>query len=86
VLRNDEPVDLTGAEFDILPLLIRSAGNVLSRDEIAESALGRRVGVLDRRIDNHISNLGKKLGYYVDGIERIGNMRGIGYVYTGESN
>src|SRR5258707_5450796 len=52
---------LTGAEFDILLLLARSGGKVLSRDEIAEQGLGRPVGPLDRSIDNHISNLRKKL-------------------------
>jgi two-component system, OmpR family, response regulator CpxR len=84
VLRSGEPVELTGAEFDILLLLIRSAGKVLSRDEIAELALGRPVGMLDRSIDNHISNLRKKLGNHVGGIERIRNVRGTGYAYTGE--
>jgi two-component system, OmpR family, response regulator CpxR len=84
VLRGSEPIELMGAEFDILLLLIRSAGKVLSRDEIAESALGRPVGMLDRSIDNHISNLRKKLGTHVRGVERIRNVRGTGYVYTGE--
>jgi two-component system response regulator CpxR len=84
VLRDGEPVELTGAEFDILLLLIRSAGNVLSRDEIAELALGRPVGMLDRSVDNHISNLRKKLGTHVAGVERIRNLRSTGYVYTGE--
>jgi two-component system, OmpR family, response regulator CpxR len=84
VLRGSEPIELTGAEFDILLLLIRSAGKVLSRDEIAELALGRPVGMLDRSIDNHISNLRKKLGTHVRGVERIRNVRGTGYVYTGE--
>jgi two-component system, OmpR family, response regulator CpxR len=82
VLRGGEPVELTGAEFDILLLLIRSAGKILSRDEIAELALGRPVGMLDRSIDNHISNLRKKLGAHVGGLERIRNVRGTGYVYT----
>jgi two-component system, OmpR family, response regulator CpxR len=82
VLRSGQPVDLTGAEFDILLLLIRSAGKVLSRDEIAELALGRPVGMLDRSIDNHISNLRKKLGAHAGGLERIRNVRGTGYVYT----
>jgi two-component system, OmpR family, response regulator CpxR len=79
-----EPVELTGAEFDILLLLVRSAGKVLSRDEIAELALGRPMGILDRSIDNHISNLRKKLGSHVNGVERIRNVRGTGYVYTGD--
>jgi DNA-binding response OmpR family regulator len=84
VLRNGERVELTGAEFDILLLLIRSAGKVPSRDEIAELALGRSVGILDRSIDNHISNLRKKLGNQAGSEERIRNVRGTGYVYLGE--
>jgi two-component system, OmpR family, response regulator CpxR len=84
VLCGKQPVDLTGAEFDVLLLLVRSAGKVLSRDEIAELALGRPMGTLDRSIDNHISNLRKKLGSHTHGVERIRNVRGSGYVYTGD--
>lgn len=84
VVQNAKDLDLTGAEFDILLLLTRSVGNVLSRDEIAEAALGRPIGALDRSIDNHISNLRKKLGPHVGKIERIQNVRGAGYVYSGE--
>lgn len=85
VARNGRDVSLTGAEFDILLLLVRSAGKVLSREEIAEATFGRPVGFFDRSIDNHISNLRKKLGADVGGVERIQNVRGAGYVYTGES-
>jgi len=84
VFRNGDDVALTGAEFDILLLLVRSAGEVLSREEIAEAALGRPIGVFDRSIDNHISNLRKKLGAHAGDVERIQNVRGAGYVYTGE--
>lgn len=83
-VRDGAAVALTGAEFDILLLLVHSAGKVLSRDEIAEAALGRAVGFFDRSIDNHISNLRKKLGSHVGKVERIQNVRGAGYVYTGE--
>jgi len=84
VLQEGKDVLLTGAEFDILLLLVRSAGKVLSRDEIAEAALGRPVGPLDRSIDNHVSNLRKKLGATIGERERIRNVRGTGYIYTGE--
>jgi two-component system, OmpR family, response regulator CpxR len=83
VQRDGQDVVLTGAEFDILILLVRSAGKILSRDEIAETALGRPVGLFDRTIDNHISSLRKKLGPYAGEVERIQNVRGTGYVYTG---
>jgi two-component system response regulator CpxR len=85
VLQNGSEVTLTGAEFEILLLLLRGAGKTLSRDDIAEAALGRPVGPLDRSIDNHISNLRKKLGAEVNGVERIRNIRGTGYCYTGET-
>jgi DNA-binding response OmpR family regulator len=78
-------VAVTGAEFDILVLLARSAGRVLSRDEIAQTALGRPFGLFDRSIDNHISNLRKKLGTRDGENERIRNVRGAGYVYTGDT-
>jgi two-component system, OmpR family, response regulator CpxR len=84
VFRDGDDIILTGAEFDILLLLVRSAGKVLSRDEIAEAALGRPIGFSDRSIDNHISNLRKKLGSRAGEAERIQNVRGTGYIYTGE--
>lgn len=86
VARDGNDVDLTGAEFDILLLLVRSAGKVLSREEIAEAALERHIGFFDRSIDNHISNLRKKLGSRAGEVERIQNVRGTGYVYTGKIN
>ncbi len=76
-------VTLTGTEYEILLCLVKSTGRVVSRDEIAEVCLGRPVGVFDRSVDNHISNLRKKLGPTYEGKERIQNLRGTGYVYTG---
>jgi two-component system response regulator CpxR len=84
VIQNNAEVPLTGAEFDILLVLVRSAGKVVSRDEIAEMCLGRPVAPFDRSVDNHISNLRKKLGATFRETERIRSLRGTGYVYTGQ--
>lgn len=84
VLQDDKELTLTGAEFDILLLLVRSAGKALSRSEIAEAGLGRPMAPIDRSIDNHISNLRKKLGPSINGRERIRSLRGTGYIYTGD--
>jgi two-component system response regulator CpxR len=81
VHQDGREVQLTGAEFDVFLLLLRSAGKVLTRDEIAEAALGRPLGTFDRSIDNHISNLRRKLGSAPDGLDRIQNVRGSGYIY-----
>jgi two-component system response regulator CpxR len=77
-----EKLDLTSAEFDLLVLLLQSAGNVLSREEISQTVLGREFNPLDRSIDTHISNLRKKLGLEISGVERIKSVRGVGYIYA----
>ena len=86
VLLGDRTVDLTGAEFDILLLLVQSAGQIIPREKLAQVALGRELGAFDRSIDNHVSNLRKKLGPLADGVERIRSVRGSGYLYAGELN
>jgi len=86
VTRGDIVVDLTSAEFDLLLLLLRRVGQCVSRDDLAEQALGRPIGPVDRSIDNHMSNLRRKLGPHSSGRERIKNIRSIGYCYIGDSN
>jgi DNA-binding response OmpR family regulator len=71
------PVDLTAAELGLLELLLRSAGQVVSRDDIADKVLGRKLSAFDRSIDVHVSNLRKKLAVGADSIKTI---RGAGYL------
>jgi DNA-binding response OmpR family regulator len=78
----DVPVSLTGAEFRVLELLMRSAGQVLSRDAMTEQALGRKLVPYDRSIDTHISNLRRKLDLEVGKNPEIKNVRGSGYTLT----
>ena len=54
-------VELTTFEFDILEMLMRSAGRVLSRDALMENFYNRKATPFDRSIDMHISHLRKKL-------------------------
>jgi two-component system response regulator CpxR len=80
--RDGEPVELTTVEFDILELLLRSAGRVLSREELSETVLGRELTPFDRSVDVHVSNRRSKLGRAADGADRIRAVRGIGYRYV----
>jgi two-component system response regulator CpxR len=73
------PVDLTSVEFNVLELLLRNAGNVVTREQIAEVALGRPLNAFDRSVDVHVSRLRKKLGSYPGTDELIRPIRGIGY-------
>jgi DNA-binding response OmpR family regulator len=82
VRRAGESVELTNVEYEILVLLLSSAGRVLKREELVRSALGRELSVFDRSIDMHISHLRKKLGHNVGEVERIKTVRGIGYIYA----
>ena len=75
-------VPLTGAEFRVLELLMRSAGQVISRDAMTEQALGRKLAAYDRSIDTHISNLRRKLDLPAGKTPEIKNVRGSGYTLT----
>jgi DNA-binding response OmpR family regulator len=73
-------VELTAVEFDLLEMLMRSAGRVVSRDEITVALFEREATPYDRFLDVHISNLRKKLE---GGRKLIRAVRGVGYVFTG---
>ena len=79
VLAGGKPVDLTTFEFDILDMLMRSAGRVLSRDALMENFYNRKATPFDRSIDMHISHLRKKLERGEDLIKTI---RGVGYQFS----
>jgi two-component system response regulator CpxR len=65
---------------------LRSAGQIAKREELVKEVLGRELSPFDRSIDMHVSNLRKKLGHQVNGIERIKTIRGVGYIYAASSN
>ncbi len=81
VRRGGVCVELTSAEFELLRTFLRSAGRVISREELFREVLDREFSVFDRAIDNHVSSLRKKLGPRPDGRERIRAVRNAGYVY-----
>jgi two-component system response regulator CpxR len=73
-----KPVELTTFEFDILEMLMRSAGRVLSRDRLMENFYNRKATPFDRSIDMHISHLRKKIEH---GGTLIKTIRGVGYQF-----
>jgi two-component system OmpR family response regulator len=77
---NGEPLKLTNAEFVVLFTLMRSAGEVVSREALTRAALGRALLPDDRSLDTHISNLRKKLANDSGTDLQIRSVRGSGYV------
>jgi two-component system, OmpR family, response regulator CpxR len=78
VSRDGRRVELTTFEFDILEMLMRAAGRVLSRDALMENLYQRKATPFDRSIDMHISHLRKKLDA---GDDLIKTIRGVGYQF-----
>jgi two-component system response regulator CpxR len=82
VRRSGDPVELTSVEFALLEALMRAAGQVVTRETLAQNVLGRRFMPYDRSIDVHVSKLRRKLGDQSADAERIKTIRGVGYVFT----
>lgn len=61
---NGQPVELTSTEFNILYLLLRQLGHVVTKETLSESVMRRALEKYDRSIDMHISNVRKKLNDY----------------------
>jgi len=80
VFANDNVLMLTGTEYEILLLLIRNANEIISKDDISNQVLGRRLVAFDRSIDMHVSNIRKKIAEHCQG-EKIKTVRGSGYIF-----
>jgi two-component system, OmpR family, response regulator CpxR len=79
VFRDDSPVDVTSIEYEILEILVRSAGQVVSRDDLARYLYNRQANPLERALDVHVSHLRKKLER---GRTLIRTVRGVGYLFA----
>lgn len=74
------PVQLTTTEFDLLRVLVSSAGRVIPRERLMELARGEEYASFERSVDVHISHLRKKLGDDSRKPQRIKTVRGVGYL------
>jgi two-component system, OmpR family, response regulator CpxR len=75
-------VDLTSVEFNLLQVLLREAGRVVTREDLASSVLSRKFSPFDRSIDMHVSKVRKKLGDSDGGADHIKTVRGVGYIFS----
>lgn len=73
---NQEPVSLTLKEYEMLCLLLKNSGIVLSRTQLLNQIWGYEFDGESRTVDVHIRTLRQKLGEAGDLIETV---RGIGY-------
>jgi two-component system, OmpR family, alkaline phosphatase synthesis response regulator PhoP len=78
LLINDEKIELTKKEYEILRLLLENQTKVFSRDDILEKVWGNEVIVTDRTVDVNITRLRTKLGVYGQNLK---NKSGYGYYF-----
>ena len=83
VMRSGRPLDLTPTEFDLLALLVRRAGEAISRDEFLDEIWGQDVHVTHRTVDTHVSALRRKIEADPDTPAFIIGVRGVGYRFEG---
>jgi DNA-binding response OmpR family regulator len=76
-------LSLTTTEFELLGLLARNAGRVLSRERIIEAMHGVDWESYDRSVDVLVSRLRQKLGDDAKRAIFIRTVRGVGYVFAG---
>jgi two-component system OmpR family response regulator len=75
-----QPVELTTTEFEILRVLVGSAGRVVPRERLMELARGPDWAAFERSVDVHVSHLRRKLGDDPRSPQRIKTVRGVGYM------
>ena len=85
VTLNDEPVEFTSAEYDLLWLLASNPGRILSREDIFERLRGIEYDGQDRSIDVRISRIRPKIGDDPENPKRIKTVRSKGYLFVKES-
>jgi len=82
IKKDNNNCQLTSTEFKILMVLINNAGQVLSREQLADRVMGLEFSGFDRTIDAHIKNIRKKMKLQKD--QYIVTVYGAGYKFIGD--
>lgn len=73
-------VELTGTEYQIIEHLMAKPGEIVSKTEISEQVLKRKLSAFDRSIDMHVSNIRRKLLPFSP-TDKLKTIRGSGYIF-----
>jgi two-component system, OmpR family, phosphate regulon response regulator OmpR len=81
-----EPRELTSHQFELLTVLARAPGRVLSRDQIMDALKGHPLEAFDRSIDVHISRIRAAIEDDPKAPQRVLTVRGAGYVFASKQD
>ena len=79
-----QELELTSTEFEVLALLMQNAGSVVSKEELTRKVLHRELTPYDRSIDVHVSRVRQQLRQCIDDQGLIKTVRGVGYQMVNE--
>lgn len=84
VKKGDRLIELTAKEFDLLVMLMRNAGRVLTRDTLLDKVWGVEYFGDTRTVDVHVRYLRQKIENNPDMPRLLQTVRGVGYKFVGE--
>jgi DNA-binding response OmpR family regulator len=84
VWKDDQPVELTAIEFELLHALARHRGRVLSREQLIEQVWGYDYYGEERVVDVHIGHIRRKVEDEPTNPTLIITVRGAGYRFEDE--
>lgn len=73
------PIALTSTEFNLLEVLARNAGKVVSKEDLSLQGMGRPLARFDRSVDVHLSSIRQKIGHFAEGGHCIQTIYRMGY-------
>ena len=76
----DHLLELTGTEYLVLVYMIENHSKIISKAEISEKVLQRKLSPYDRTVDVHVGNVRRKL-LVIDPVDKMKTVRGAGYVF-----
>lgn len=84
VTRDGKPIDLTAKEFDLLVMLMKNRGRVMTRDTLLDKVWGVEYFGDTRTVDVHVRYLRQKIEEDPDTPVCIQTVRGVGYRFSEE--
>ncbi|MBY5163480.1 response regulator transcription factor [Salsipaludibacter albus] len=79
---DDEPVDLTATEFDLVAVLLSQPGRVFTRSQLLDAVHGASFDSYERAVDAHVKNIRRKLESTPDSPRLLQTVHGVGYRFV----
>lgn len=84
LLKDNQEIDMTAAEYKVLEALVKNKGQILSREQLIEQAFGGEYEGYDRNIDSFIKRIRQKIEVDSKNPKLLVTKYGAGYIFGGE--